>query len=220
MGVISGYLVAILCAVYAAVLLVGMMTLPTPEHPIQDPWFSAMELLVLLIAPAMVVFTASLYAWVPESEKTAAVLALVFMSLCAVVTSCVHFSILTLSRHPAIATTEWAPLVFGFSWPSLAYALDILAWDIFFAAGAFFTALSLRGNAAARTAQRLLMAASATAFLGLAGVVTENMNIRNVGILGYVLLFPWAAALIANELRCSAGRPNPSFTARRGTGRP
>lgn len=215
MGVISGYLIAFLCAVYAAILLVGMITLPTPEHPIQDPWFTAMELLILAIAPTMVVFTVSLYAWVRESEKTAAVLAIVFMSLCAVVTSCVHFSVLTLSRHPAISTTDWASLVFGFAWPSLAYALDILAWDIFFALGALFSALSLRGNAKAQSAQRLLMAASATAFLGLAGVATENMNIRNVGIIGYVLLFPWAAALIANSLWSLPGRPNHSLQGRR-----
>lgn len=201
MGITSGYLIAFLCAVYAVVLVAGLITLPTPQHPIQNPWFSAMELLILAIAPAMVVFTVALHAWVPESKKTAAVLAIVFMGMCAVVTSCVHFSILTLSRHPAISSAAWAPLVFGFTWPSLSYALDILAWDIFFALGAFFSALSLRGNAKARTARWLLLAASATAFLGLAGVVTENMNIRNMGIIGYVLLFPWAAALIAKRMR-------------------
>lgn len=169
MVVISGYLIALLCGLYAVFLWVGMITLPTPDHPIQNPWFSAMEVLILFIAPTMVVFTGSLYIWVSESEKAAALLAIVFMSLCAVVTSCVHFSVLTLSRHPAISTTDWAPLVLGFTWPSLAYALDILAWDVFFALGAFFLALSLRGRAKVQTIQRLLMAASATAFLGLAG---------------------------------------------------
>ena len=35
------------------------------------------------------------------------------------------------------------------------------------------------------------------AFIGLAGIPLENMNIRNIGIIGYVVLFPVAAVLLA-----------------------
>ena len=215
MGVVSGYLVAFLSAVYAAVLFAGLITLPTSEHPIQNPWFTAMELLILFIAPAMVAFTVALHSWVPQEKKQAATLSIVFMSSCAAITASVHFSVLTLSRHPLVSNMDWAPFVFGFTWPSLSYALDILAWDIFFALSAFFCALSLRGNATARTAYWLLIAASATSFLGLAGVALESMRIRNIGIVGYVLLFPWAAILTANRLRSVTGRPKHSLQSRR-----
>jgi hypothetical protein len=214
MGVVSGYLVAILSALYAAILFVGLITLPTPEHPIQNPWFTIMELLILVIAPAMVAFTVALHSWVPQEKKSAAVLSIVFMSLCTAITSSVHFCVLTLSRNPLVSTMDWAPFVFGFTWPSLSYAMDILAWDIFFALAAFFCALSLRGNANARHEHWLLISASATSFLGLAGVVLENMNIRNIGIVGYVLLFPSSAVLIANRLWSLAGRPNHSLQGR------
>jgi hypothetical protein len=203
---VSGYLVAFLSAVYAVILFIGLVTLPTSEHPIQDPWFTLMELLILAIAPAMVAFTAALHTFVPPEKKPTAILSIVFMSICAAITTSVHFAVLTLSRHPLISTMDWSPFVFGFAWPSLAYALDILAWDIFFGLSALFCALSLRGDAKALTAYRLFIAASATAFLGIAGVALENMSIRNVGIVGYVLLFPWAAVLVANEQRSVAGR--------------
>ena len=65
MGVISGYAVAALCIAYAFVLGVGLLTLRSADVPIQNPWFTAMEALILAIAPAMVAFTVALYAWAP-----------------------------------------------------------------------------------------------------------------------------------------------------------
>lgn len=194
---LSGLLVPLLSLGYALVLGVGLASLPTPAHPIQDPWFTLMELLILAIAPAMVVFLVALHGRVALENKPAALLGVVFMSLCAVVTCGVHFSILALSRQPEIAAAPWASLVFSFTWPSLAYALDILAWDFFFPLAALFAALALRGEYGHGAARVLLLAAAILAFLGLAGVPMENMNVRNIGIIGYVVLFPVATALVA-----------------------
>ena len=41
------------------------------------------------------------------------------------------------------------------------------------------------------------MASAVLAFLGLLGVPLANMNVRNVGIVGYAVLFPIAASLAA-----------------------
>src|SRR5215216_5910878 len=64
----------------------------------------------------------------------------IFMSLLAGVTCSLHFVILTLSRQPEFTGQSWLPLVFSFEWPSVAYALDILGWDVFFALSALFAA--------------------------------------------------------------------------------
>lgn len=56
--------VAFLCLCYAIVLALGLLTLPSPAQQIQEPWFTLMELLIVLIAPAMVVFMLALHAWV------------------------------------------------------------------------------------------------------------------------------------------------------------
>ncbi len=156
-----------------------------------------MEVLILAIAPAMVAFTVALHAQAADERKALAVLGIVFMSLCAVVTSSVHFSVLTLSRQPAIASQDWAALVFSFKWPSIVYALDILAWDVFFPVAALCAAAVTQGAGRARVARRLLYASVVFAFAGLAGVPLADMSIRNVGIIGYAVLFPIAAVLLA-----------------------
>lgn len=113
----------------------------------------------------------------------------------------VHFSVLTLSRSEPFASASWAPLVFGFRWPSVVYALDILAWDVFFAGGCAFTAMALRGVAGAALVRWLMFVAAALSFLGVLGVFLANMAVRNVGIVGYVIVYPVAAALLSRGLR-------------------
>jgi hypothetical protein len=197
LGVAAGYALPVLCLVYAVVLAIGLYTLPSPDQPIQQPWFSWLEILILGIAPAMVMLMVALHAWAPLERKSVALLGIAFMSMCSAVTCSVHFAILALSHQPIIADAAWTTVVFSFKWPSLAYALDILAWDFFFPLAAICAALAVSGSALA-TAVRVLLFSSATlALAGLVGVPLEDMNIRNIGIVGYVVLFPIAALLLA-----------------------
>lgn len=199
----SGKALASLCLIYAAVLEVGLLTLPSPDKQIQDPWFTLMEILILAIAPAMVAFTVGIHSAASAERKPLALIGVIFMSMCAALTSSVHFAILTLSRQPEMAATAWAGLVFSFTWPSVVYALDILAWDVFFPLGALFAAFAVPGTGRRRWVRQLLYASSALAFLGLLGIPLANMNIRNIGVIGYVVLFPMAAALYSSTFKPS-----------------
>ncbi len=194
---VIAYAVAVLCLVYAGVLTGGLLTLPSSAHPIQNPWFTAMEILILAIAPAMVALMAVLHARASQVRKVFSVSAVAFMSMCAVITSCVHFSILTLSREPAFAAQPWAEQIFPFRWPSMAYALDILAWDIFFPLAALCAAVTIEGPGLLRAARWLMYASAGLAFVGLLGIPLGDMNVRNIGIVGYVAAFPLASALLA-----------------------
>jgi hypothetical protein len=200
-GVWSGAAVAILCLLYGTVLAVGFITLPSPDHPVQQPWLTLMEALILAIAPAMVALMVAIHAWAPQELKPNALAGVAFMSLCAGVTCAVHFAILTLSRQTAFAGEPWQRLVFSFQWPSVVYALDVLAWDVFFPLAAWFAATTLQGRGSVRVARGLLFAGAVLAFLGLAGVFLANMQVRNIGILGYAVLFPIAAAILAFHFR-------------------
>lgn len=195
-GVAAAGAVAFLCFCYAIVLALGLLTLPSPAHQIQEPWFTLMELLIVLIAPAMVVFMLALHAWVPKQHRAFTMGAVAFMSMCAALTSAVHFAVLTLSRQPAFAGQAWAREVFSFRWPSVAYALDILAWDLFFPIAALFAALSIQGAGLSSAVRRLMYLSAALALVGLAGVPLGNMQVRNIGIIGYAVLFPTAAAVM------------------------
>ena len=197
----SAKVLALACTAYALVLAAGLLTLPSADLPIQDPWFSLMELLILIIAPTMVVYAVGLHAIAAPARRPIALAGVVFMSLCAVISCSVHFAVLTVSRHPAFIDLALTPLLFSFAWPSLVYALDILAWDFFFALGALFAGLSVEGAGRRRLPRALLIASAALAFVGLAGVPLSNMQVRNIGIVGYALLFPAGAWLMARALR-------------------
>ncbi|MEQ8331308.1 MAG: hypothetical protein RH859_12690 [Longimicrobiales bacterium] len=158
LGIAAASGVVVVEIVYLVVLLVGLATLPSPDAPIGDPWFTALEVLIL--------------------------------------------GILTLGRHDAFAGLDW---VFSFTWPSVAYAMDILAWDLFFPLAAF-SAMPVFGREPGDRRIRLALAWSgALALVGLAGAFLGDMRIRNIGILGYVGVFPVAVALIG--LRWRAYRP-------------
>jgi hypothetical protein len=205
-GIVAGASVAILSIVYAFVLSIGLLTLPSPDQPIQNPWFTVMEMLILLIAPAMVMFTVGLHSWAPADRKSLSLLSVIFMSMCALITCCVHFAVLTLSRTPTFTEATWSALVFAFQWPSVVYAMDILAWDIFFPLAALSAAGAIHGAGLAGLARNLLLGSAALAFVGLAGIPMASMNIRNIGIIGYVVLFPIATGMLAIVFKREAAR--------------
>jgi hypothetical protein len=197
LGVAAGAGTGVLGALYLAVLVAGLRSLASPLDPIGDPWFSLMEILILLLMPFMVGLMVAVHAWAPPARRVWGVLAIVFMALVAGITSCVHFAILTLSRHPTFVTEDWSRILFSFEWPSVAYALDILAWDLFFPASALCAAAVFRGRGLSRAVSVLLVVSGVLALVGLGGVVEGNMQIRNVGILGYAVVFPLSAVTMA-----------------------
>lgn len=197
LGVVSGAAVAALCFAYLVVLAIGLATLPSPEHPVQQPWLALLELLILFIAPAMVALAVAICCSASPGRLPLALVGLVFFSLCALTTSAVHFSILVLGGHAAFAGEPWSTLVFSFRWPSLVYALDILAWDVFFPLGALCLAPAVQGAGLAGRVRALLVISAGLALAGLAGVVLGDMQVRAIGVVGYALCFPIAAALLA-----------------------
>src|SRR5215216_2829947 len=121
----------------------------------------------------------------------------IFMSLLAGVTCSLHFCILTLSRQHEFTGQSWLPLVLSFEWPSVAYALDILAWDIFFALSMLFAAPAFSGSRLAAWICVLMIASGVLSLASLSGVVAGDMQLRNIGIVGYVEVFLVVAALLA-----------------------
>ncbi|MEQ9398892.1 MAG: hypothetical protein RJQ04_06945 [Longimicrobiales bacterium] len=202
LGIAAASGVVVVEIVYLVVLLVGLATLPSPDAPIGDPWFTALEVLILGLVPFLVLLMVCVHAWSAEETRPHGLAAALFMVLVAAVTSAVHLGILTLGRHDAFAGLDW---LFSFTWPSVAYAMDILAWDLFFPLAAF-SAMPVFGREPGDRRIRLALAWSgALALVGLAGAFLGDMRIRNIGILGYVGVFPVAVVLIG--LRWRAYRP-------------
>jgi len=205
LGIASGSAVAALGFSYVCVLMAGLFTLPSSDREIQQPWLALMEVLIIAIAPAMVLLTVSLHAQASEGRKPFALASVVFMSMSAATTSIVHFTILTVSHQAAFADEHWARLAFAFKWPSVCYALDILAWDVFFPVAALFAAAAIQGRGLARFVRIQLFVSAVISFSGLIGVALADMAVRNIGIIGYAVLFPIAAGAFAKLM--AAGEP-------------
>ena len=194
----AAYTQVALQALYAAVTIIGLAALPAPDLQIQDPWFTLMEVLILLMIPSLVVLGAALHQWVPPANRVFSLASLIFLAGLVVVTALVHFPVLTLSRLPAFSGH---PEVFSFTWPSVAYAADILAWDVFFPLMALAAAAALPWRGPARIAGWLLVASALLAFAGLLGIPLADMRVRNIGIVGYALIYPAALVPLAIAFR-------------------
>src|SRR3546814_12350583 len=105
----------------------GFVTLPSADVPFLDPWFSMMEILIILLAPLMVALTVAVHVASPAGRTPFTHAAVVFMGISAGITSAVHFTVQTLSHRADFAELPWRESLLTFQWPSVTYALDILA---------------------------------------------------------------------------------------------
>jgi hypothetical protein len=195
LGRTASFAVSFLLIAYAVTLVLGLLSLKSPQDPIGDPYFSILELLIVVMAPLVIIVMVAIYAYASSETKMYSLIALLFMAIMAVITCSVHFVILTVSQQIEAAGFSWAPLFFSFKWPSVVYALDILAWDFFFALSMLFAAPVFKtGGRLEKTVRTLMIINGLLSLAGLIGVPFADMNIRNIGILGYVgvsiVLFP------------------------------
>ncbi|MDJ0638799.1 MAG: hypothetical protein QNJ20_08195 [Paracoccaceae bacterium] len=198
LGIASALLLVVLEILYAVVLILGLSKLDGPGAPIPDPYFTVMEVLILAIMPPLILLAIAVHSSCAPDRKPFAFASVIFIAIATTVTTAVHSSILFLSRAPAFADMNH---VFSFEWPSVVYVLDILAWDVFFAFFAIFLALALDRHGVEGWARRLSFLSGLLAFTGLWGAVAGDMQIRNIGIIGYVGVFPVAALLIALSMK-------------------
>lgn len=206
LGLISAVATASLLVVYAVTLVIGLATLSSPDDPIGNPWFTMLEIEIIVMMPVIVALFVAIHAWAPRRLKTLSLTAVVFMGVLAGITCTLHFVVLTLSRQAEFADQPWLPLFMSFEWPSVAYAVDIVAWDVFFALAILFAAFVFSGSRLAVWIRGLMIASGVLSLAGLSGVVLSNMQWRNIGIVGYVPVFLAVVVLLAVLFRRATPR--------------
>ena len=183
-------------AVYAIILIIGVASLPSQDVPVADPWFSALEIIIIMLMPALMALMVAIHAWAPAERRAFSLLAVLFITMLALLTCANHFVILALARQPDFLSLEATPLLISFNWPSIVYALDILAWDVFFALAALSAALVFGDGRVGNWVRGLLVLSGGMALAGLSGLIFDDMQWRYIGIAGYVAVFPIAVVLI------------------------
>jgi hypothetical protein len=186
-GRAAAWAVFCLGVVYAVTTVFGFRSLKSPDDSIGDPFFSMMELLIVFIAPLTIVSMVAVHAYAPPDAKIYSLTALIFTILMGGITSSVHFVILTVSRQLEATSVSW---LLSFKWPSVAYTLDILAWDWFFALSMLFAAPVFGVGRLEKTLRMLTIVSGVLSLTGLIGVPLANMQIRNIGIIGYGVVAP------------------------------
>jgi hypothetical protein len=197
LGIVSATGTLVLSVLYAVTLAAGLLTLPSPEQPIGDPLFTILEILIILTTPMMVALMVAIHAWAAPETKSFSLMALVFMGLMSGLTCSLHFVRLTLGRQTEFTGQPWMPLFLEFRWPSVIYSLDILAWDVLFALAVFSVAPVFGGSRLAKSIRTLMIVSGGLALAGLSGVIAGDMQLRNIGVIGYAAVFPAATALLA-----------------------
>lgn len=193
-GIIAAWAIAVLGVAYAVVTTLGFRSLQSPEDPIGDPYVSLMELLIVVMVPLYVLMMITIHAYTPSARKVYSQAALIFMILLAGLTSAVHFTVLTVG--PTMTAAGMPSLFLEWKWPSIAYALDILAWDWFFALALLCVAPVFDHGALEKAARALLVVSGLLSLAGLLGVLLADMQVRNIGIIGYAVVAPVAFLLI------------------------
>ena len=196
-GQVSAWAMFGLGVIYLVTTAFGLLSLRSPQDPIGDPYFSMMELLIVLMAPFMILSVVTIHAYAAPTTKAYSLPALILMSVAAGITASIHFVILTVSRPLAAAGLSGVDLLLSFKWPSVAYALDILAWDFFFALSVLFAALVFRQGRLEAAVRILLLVSGVLSLLGLIGVPLADMQVRLIGVVGYAVVLPFAFLMLA-----------------------
>jgi hypothetical protein len=186
-GRAAAWAVFCLGMMYAVTTVLGFRSLQLPDDAIGDPFFTIMELLIIFISPLMIISMVAVHAYAPPDTKVFSLTALIFTILMGGITSSIHFAILTMSRQPEATSVSW---LLSFKWPSVAYTLDILAWDWFFAFSMLFAAPVFRVGRLEQTVRMLMIVSGVLSLAGLIGVTLANMQVRNVGIISYGVVAP------------------------------
>lgn len=205
-GKAAAFSLLILGIIYAVVLILGLISLETKMDPIGNPYVSIMEIIIILMAPLMVVLMVEVHTYASGNTKTLSLIALVFMIITACITSSVHFVLLTVGLQTDFTTDlQWLQqLMFSWKWPSVVYALDILAWDLFFSLSMLFAAPVFKGNRLEASVRITMIASGLLSLAGLIGPIIADMQIRMIGVVGYTVFFPLACLLLSKLFSQSA----------------
>lgn len=165
--------------------------------PIRDPYLAIMELLILPLAVTLVVVFAAAHSYARPSGKTLSLAALALGTLAAGITICVHLVLLTVGREANGNTLPGYDLLLSWTWPSVIYALDIAAWDLCLGSALILVALAFSGPGLSAFVRRGLLLSGALCLAGLLGAALGNMDVRNLGIVGYALVLPVVLLMMA-----------------------
>jgi hypothetical protein len=164
-----------------------------------EPYLTIMEVLMLLLNPAMVVLFAAIHAYASPTKKPYSLAAFGFLLLLVAITGVVHFINLTVNRHTTSAATAE---VFAFYHSradglSPMFAAEMLGWDFFFGFALLFAAAVFKGDRLRAAIRTGFIVSGLLCLAGFSGPASGDMRFQVLAILGYAFGFPIVCVLLA-----------------------
>ena len=194
---------------YVVVFIAGFASIRTTNKPLPDPYLAMAEILILLLAPTMVCLMVAIHQSAPAEARPFTQMALGWMIAAAAFTIVVHFVQLTVARHINHATFPGYARIFDWQWPSAFYAIDIAAWDIFFALALLFAVPAFAGRLDATPARRGLILSGSLSLIGLIGPFANVLGLRTIGIIGYTVVFGLTCLPLSRTFTARTPRADP-----------
>lgn len=131
-----------------------------------------------------------------QTKAKRSLIALIFISMFAVLTCTNHFLYLTVLNKVTFESSNLNSILSLGNWPSLVMAVDYLAWGLFLGLALLFAAASFKGDRL-RSALRWTFVFSGTlCILGVVGVALIDPLLWFVSVTGYGLGFPIISILL------------------------
>jgi hypothetical protein len=200
LGMWSAWTLAGFYLAYIAALLAGGVAQGVPT----DPYLALAEGLIILAAPLQVVLAAVVYQCAPQHARAATLVGLGWMMVMAGLTMTVHFVELTVARAVNTTAIPGFERLFGWEWPSLLYAIELMAWHMFLGLSLLFMAQAFPGRGTEVMVRVGLRTAGALCIAGLAGPLLGNLDWRMIGVFGYGAMFPAVCILMGTVFRSAA----------------
>jgi hypothetical protein len=144
-----------------------------------------------------------------EQAKPFTLVALGWMLAAAAFTTVVHFVGLTVARQIDPATFPGYARIFGWQWPSTFYAIDIVAWDVFFGLSLLFAVPAFAHRRDATLVRRGLILSGSLCLIGLIGPFANALGWRTIGILGYTVVFGLTCLPLSRTFTVGTSRADP-----------
>jgi hypothetical protein len=164
-----------------------------------EPYLTIMEILMLLLNPAMVVLFAAIHAYAAPDKKTCSLAAFGFLLLLVAITGVVHFVNLTVVRRTTSVTVAEAFAFYQYRSGGLSamFAAEMLGWDFFFGLALLFAAPVFKGDRLQTAIRTGLIVSGLLCLFGFAGPASGDMRFQVLAILGYAFGFPLVCLLLA-----------------------
>jgi len=208
LGAWSARALFIIEVVYVAVFVAGFASIGNTSAPLPDPYLAIGEIIIMVMAPIMVCLMLAIHQCAPKRAKPFTQVALGWMLAAAAFTTVVHFVQLTVARHIDSATFPGYAGIFGWQWPSAFYAIDIVAWDVFFGLALLFAVPAFTHRGDATLVRRGLILSGSLCLIGLVGPFANVLGLRTIGIVGYTVVFGLTCLPLSRTFNAGPERAN------------